>query len=183
MMQRRRALKNLLLIAGGTMLLPSCVQQDKKVSIPLDNLKISKGMEELLAQITATIIPATDTPGAKELGVQHFVLTMVDDCSDKEQQENFMKGLDEVNNLSKKEYNNPFIKCTTQQQLELLTRIDKKEFDGKVNDFFKTTKSLTIRGYTKSKYVMSNLLVYEMAPARFHGSFPIKDKTRFEQNG
>ena len=32
-MQRRAALKNLLIIAGGTVLLPSCVQQDKKASI------------------------------------------------------------------------------------------------------------------------------------------------------
>ena len=76
-----------------------------------------------------------------------------------------------------------FIKCNPQQQLELLTRIDKKEFDGKVNDFFKATKRLTIQGYTKSKYVMSNLLVYELVPGRFHGSFPVKDKKRFEQNG
>ncbi len=182
-MQRRTALKRLLIIAGGTALLPSCVQPDKKVSIPLDNLNISGEQEELLAQITETIIPATDTPGAKALGVHHFVLTMVDDCSEKEQRENFMKGLDEINDLSKKEYSNLFIKCTPQQQLELLTRIDKKEFNGNVNDFFKTAKGLTIRGYTKSKYVMSNLLVYEIAPARFHGSFPVKDKTRFEQNG
>ena len=182
-MQRRIALKKLLLIAGGTMLLPSCVQQDKKVSIPLNNLKLSSEQEELLEQITETIIPATDTAGAKELGTYHFVLTMVDDCSEKEQQENFMKGLDEVNELSKEKYNNAFIKCTPQQQLELLTRIDKKEFDGKVNEFLKMTKGLTIRGYTNSNYVMSNLLVYEIAPARFYGSFPVKDKTRFEQNG
>jgi hypothetical protein len=30
---------------------------------------------------------------------------------------------------------------------------------------------------------MSNLLVYELVPGRFHGSFPVKDKKRFEQNG
>ena len=94
-----------------------------------------------------------------------------------------MKGLDDVNQLSKKEYHNSFLKCTPQQQLDLLARIDKKEFDGEVNDFYKTTKGLTIRGYTKSKYVMTNLLVYELVPGRFHGSFPVKDKTRFEQNG
>jgi hypothetical protein len=182
-MQRRTALKNLLIVAGGTMLLPSCVQQDKKVSIPLDNLKLSAQEEELLAQITETIIPATDTPGAKALGVHQFVLTMMDDCADKEKQDDFMKGLNEVNDLSKKQYNNSFIKCTPQQQLELLTHIDKKEFDGKVNDFFKAAKRLTIQGYTKSKYVMSNLLVYELVPGRFHGSFPVKDKKRFEQNG
>jgi hypothetical protein len=182
-MQRRTALKNLLIIAGGTVLLPSCVHQDKKVSIPLDNLKISGDQEELLAQITETIIPTTDTPGAKALGVHQFVLIMIDDCSEKEQQDNFMKGLDEVNDLSKKHYNNSFLKCTPQQQLELLTRIDKNEFESKVNDFFKATKALTIQGYTKSKYVMTNLLVYELVPGRFHGSFPVKDQKKIVQNG
>ena len=182
-MQRRTALKNLLLVAGGTMLLPSCVHNDKKVSVPLDNLKISADEEELLAQICETIIPATDTPGAKASGVHQFVLTMVDDCSEKSQQDNFIKGLNEVNVLSKKEFNNSFLKSTAAQQKQLLSRIDKKEFEGKVNDFFQAAKDLTIRGYTKSKYVMSNLLVYELVPGRFHGSFPVKNKTRFEQNG
>ena len=182
-MQRRTALKNLLIVAGGTILLPSCVQNGKKVSIPLDNLKISADQEELLAQICETLIPATDTPGAKELGVHQFVLTMVDDCSEKEQQDNFTKGLDEINELSKKQFKNSFLKSTAAQQKELLNRIGKKEFEGKVNDFFRTVKGLTIHGYTKSKYVMSNLLVYELVPGRFHGSFPVKEKTRFEQNG
>lgn len=182
-MQRRTALKNLLIVAGGTLLLPSCVQADKKVSIPLDHLKLTGEQEELLAQISETIIPKTDTPGAKELGVHQFVLTMMDDCAEKEKQDDFMKGLEEVNGLSKKYYNDSFLKCTPQQQTELLGRIDKKEFEGKVNDFFKAAKGLTIQGYTKSKYVMSNLLVYELVPGRFHGSFPVKDKKRMEQNG
>lgn len=182
-MQRRTALKNLLMIAGGTLLLPSCVHDDKKVSVPLDHLKITGDQEELLAQIAETIIPATDTPGAKALGVHQFVLTMIDDCTEKEKQDDFMQGLDEVNDLSKKHYGNLFMKCTPQQQTELLSRIDKKEFEGKVAKFFPAMKGLTIQGYTKSKYVMSNLLVYELVPGRFHGSYPVKDKKRFEQNG
>ena len=118
-MQRRAALKNLLIIAGGTVLLPSCVQQDKKASIPLDHLKLSADQEALLAEIADTIIPKTDTPGAKELGVHQFVLTMVDDCYEKDDQDNFMKGLNEINDLSKKEYDNSFIKCTPQQRQQL----------------------------------------------------------------
>jgi len=182
-MQRRAALKNLLIIAGGTVLLPSCVQQDKKASIPLDHLKLSADQEALFAEIADTIIPKTDTPGAKELGVHQFVLTMVDDCYEKDDQDNFMKGLNEINDLSKKEYDSSFIKCTPQQRQQLLTRIDKQEIKGNVLGFFPLMKELTMQGYMKSQYVMSNLLVYELVPARFNGSFPVKDKKRLEQNG
>ncbi len=182
-MQRRTALKNLLLLAGGTALLPSCLQQDKKASIPLDHLKISADQESLLAEIAETIIPKTDTPGAKELGVHQFVLTMVDDCYPKEKQEKFMKGLDEVNELAQKEFNTSFTKATPQQRQQLLTRIDKKELQGKVADFYPSMKQLTIQGFMKSKYVMSNLMVYELVPSRFNGSFPVKDIKRFQQNG
>lgn len=182
-MQRRAAIKNLLLLAGGTALLPSCLHQDKKAAIPLNHLKISAHQESLLAEIAETIIPKTDTPGAKELGVHQFALTMVDDCYEKEKQESFLKGLDEVNDLSKKQFNTTFLKATPQQRQELLTKIDKKEFEGKVTDFYPKMKGLTIQGFMKSKYVMSNLLVYELVPSRFNGSFPVKDKKRLEQNG
>lgn len=182
-MQRRTALKNLLLIAGGTALLPSCVQQDKKAFIPLNHLKISAAQESLLAEIAETLIPKTDTPGAKELGVHQFVLTMVDDCFEKEKQEHFIKGLEEVNELAQKHLNTSFIKASPQQRHQLLTRIDKKEFGGKASGFYSAMKKLTIQGFLKSKYVMSNLLVYELVPSRFNGSFPVKDKKRLEQNG
>lgn len=181
-MQRRTALKNLLLFAGGTVLLPSCLHEDKKATIPLNHLKVSADQEALLAEIAETIIPKTDTPGAKELGIHQFVLTMVDDCMKKDDQVNFMNGLNEVDALAKKELNTSFIKATPQQRQQLLTRIDKKEIEGKVSGFYPKMKQLTIQGFMKSKYVMSNLVVYELVPGRFHGSFPV-NKTRLQQNG
>jgi hypothetical protein len=181
-MQRRSALKNLLLLAGGTVLLPSCVQEDKKVSIPLNHLTISAEQETLLAAICETIIPKTDTPGAKELGVHQFVLTMVDDCTKKEDQETFINGLNQIDKLSQKLYNNSFGKINNQQREELLTKLDKKEVQGEAQAFFERTKRLTIQGYLKSQYVMTNLLKYELVPGRFHGSFPII-KATLTQNG
>jgi hypothetical protein len=185
MIQRRAALKNLLLIAGGTMLLPSCLNSDRKVSIPLNNLQISADDEELLAEIAETIIPKTNTPGAKELGVHQFVLVMVDDCSSREEQQAFSNGMKLVNKVSKEKYGKPFVKCTPEQRQQLLTKIDANEFeaDKSLNEFFSQTKRYTIQGYLKSQYVMSNLLVYELVPGRFHGSVPVSDKTRLVQNG
>ncbi|HZF63981.1 MAG TPA: gluconate 2-dehydrogenase subunit 3 family protein [Chitinophagaceae bacterium] len=182
-MQRRVALKNILLFTGGTMLFPSCLQQDKKASIPLQKLKVSADQEALLAEVAETIIPKTDTPGAKDLGVHQFVLVMMDDCYEKEDQDKFLNGLSELDKLSKKHYSNSFIKANSQQRQQLLTRIDRKEFEGDVSSFFSAMKQLTVQGFMKSQYVMTNLIVYELVPGRFSGSFPVKDKKRFQQHG
>jgi hypothetical protein len=168
------------------MLLPSCRNSDRKVSIPLNKLKLGADEENLLAEIVETIIPKTNTPGAKELGVQQFVLVMVDDCSSKEDQEAFAQGLKTINKVSEKEYGDAFVKLKPEQRQDLLTKIDLKEFessDKQLSSFFEQTKRYTIQGYLKSQYVMSNLLVYELVPGRFHGNVPVSDKNRLVQNG
>lgn len=182
-MQRRTSLKNLLIIAGGTLLLPSCVLEDTTASIPLDHLQLTAKGEELLAEIAETLIPKTDTPGAKELGIHQFVAVMVDDCYDKETQAQFMIGLKEIDMLSDQHFSKLFTALTSLQREELLYKIENNEIGENVLPFYNLTKRLTIQGYVKSEYVMSNLLVYQLVPGRYHGSFPVKDITRFEQHG
>ena len=91
---RRTAIRHFIFIAGGTVFLPACLQEDGKASVPLKNLKIKASDEKLLSEMVGTIIPATDTPGAKELNGHLFLLKMVDDCTDKEGQQGFVKGMD-----------------------------------------------------------------------------------------
>ena len=40
--------------------------------------------------------------------------------------------------------------------------------------FIQLVKGLTIKGYLSSEYVMTNLRIYEYAPARYHGCVPVK---------
>ena len=49
-----------------------------------------------------TIIPATDTPGAKALNVHQFIQKMVADCYAKTAQETLQKGLDSLDGLAQK---------------------------------------------------------------------------------
>src|SRR5690606_41927465 len=55
-------------------------------SIALNHLQVNGEEEDLLALIAETIIPETDTPGARTVGAHHFTLVMVDDCLPKDQQ-------------------------------------------------------------------------------------------------
>src|SRR5688572_16052291 len=60
-MERRVAIKQLIAMAGGAMLIPSCVQDAKVLTVDLKNLEISQSHISLLAEIAETIIPKTET--------------------------------------------------------------------------------------------------------------------------
>ncbi|WP_423149311.1 gluconate 2-dehydrogenase subunit 3 family protein [Rubrolithibacter danxiaensis] len=173
-MDRRSAVKSFLIAGSALAFFPSCLQDKKITSVKLKNLSIDQDQEKLLGEITETLIPKTDTPGAKDLSLHLFVLKMMDDLFEKEQQEKFVKGLDQIDEIAEKNYNNRFVKLTAPQREELLNRVEKKEFSGDVQSFYPLMKQLTITGYLNSKYVMTKLRVYELVPARFHGCVPVK---------
>ena len=179
-MNRRVLLKQLMLASAGAVLLPGCVFDSKKVAaIPLHNLKISGHQEDLLAAIVDAIIPKTDTPGAKELGIPKFVLVMVDDCSSKEDQATFVAGLDGIESLSKEKLGKSFIDCEPKEKEELLLSIETKKevVSPEVEKTFSSIKGLTIWGYTGTEYVMTNFYKFEFVPGRFHGCVSVTNQS------
>lgn len=92
-MERRLVIKQVLIMAGGLALLPSCLRDKGHSSITLNNIDISLDQENLLAEIAETIIPRTNTPGAKELKLHLYALKMLDDCYEKVDQQKFMDDL------------------------------------------------------------------------------------------
>ena len=172
-MNRRSAVKNFIVFSAGVTLLPSCLQQDNKISLPLKNIQVNGDQERMMAELTKTILPANDTPGAKELSSHLFVLMMVDDCFKREEQEKFIKGLRQFDELSKKKTGASYVKASAAQRAALLKAIEiKKDTPEEVLAFYNATKRLTIQSFTGSEYFLTKVRPYEMAPGRFHGSFP-----------
>lgn len=173
LIKRRAAIRNLLIIAGGAMVLPACYRQSGKASIQLQNLTISEDDENLLAALTETLIPETTTPGAKSLKLHLFVLKMVDDCYTAENQQLFTEGLTSFNEYFKKQSGSSFADATTAKREEVLKVIQAgKDKDKAIKKFYDITKSKTIQGYLNSKYVMTNIVKYELVPSRYNGYFP-----------
>jgi hypothetical protein len=176
-MQRRTALKQLLILTGGVMVLPSCMHKEEGPSIAIKNLKMSAGDEKLLAEMAGTIIPTTDTPGAKDVYTHLYTMKMVDDCSEPEQQDAFVNGLKGVNKLAKDRFNKGFVDCTGHQRASIVADLENKKIDDKdIESFYTIMKKHTVKGYMTSKYVMTSLIRYELVPGRFHGSFPVTQK-------
>jgi hypothetical protein len=184
LINRRVALKQLGIITGGVLLLPSCVKQARAVSVSLKHITITGDQEALLAEVAETILPATDIPGAKGLDVPSFVLRMVDDCYDAGQQKSFMTGLTSLEEEMKKKTGKTFTDSDIAARETFLKGLEeeRKKADeaqtppSDLATFYGMTKRHTVQGFLNSKYIMTNVLVHKMIPGRFDGCVEIKDK-------
>src|SRR5690606_2431463 len=102
LMDRRTALKQMFIVAGGIMIATSCDFSSKAPTIQLNKVKFTLDDEQLLAELVEAIIPKTDSPGAKELNLHLFVMKMLDDCTSPEDQNKFTEGLKAASKLKGK---------------------------------------------------------------------------------
>ena len=126
-MDRREALQRVAIILGGTVLganafLAGCKPADEKTGATFTEKDIA-----MLDEIAETIIPATNTPGAKAAKVGAFMTVMVNDCYDEKDQKEFKSGLNAIREASDKKFNKTFMEITPEQRLELLTGLDKEQ--------------------------------------------------------
>lgn len=156
---------------GGLMALPAWASNWTPETVRATRPLLSSTQTDLLAGMVEAIIPKTDTPGAKDLNVHLFVQKMVADCYPATAQETLRKGLDGLDGLAQKSFSKPFAEGDVTQQTTLLTQLAQ---DITQKDFYGLVKSLTIRGYLSSEYVMTNLTHYQFIPGHYYGCVPVK---------
>jgi hypothetical protein len=194
-MNRRAVIKNLALVVGSAVLLPSCLKNNGTATITLKHLNINSDQEKLIGDFCETIIPKTNTPGAKGLNLHLFVLKMLDDCYTKKDQLTIVKGLTDFDNMVQKKYNQSFSDLNIKDREVVLTEIEnnaKKAGGAKVPAgrntkpqktvdvnplfaFYWAVKQQTLFGYTTSQYFMTKEIVYELVPGRYNAHFPVKN--------
>jgi hypothetical protein len=175
-MDRRSALKFIGVASAAAFILPSCVADPKKVSIALNNLKITGDEEDLLAEFAGTLIPASDSPGAKEVGAHQFALVMVDDCMNKEDQTKYLKGLRAFPDEVKSKTGMSFMKGSAEDKLSILKKLDseKDSLSDDVKMFFTSTRGLIIYGYTSSQHFLTKVKPYQLVPGpNYQGCAPL----------
>lgn len=165
-MKRRETLKYLGLSIGSIISLPAWANNWRSNDLTINSLQMSLENENLLAEIVETIIPTTDTAGAKTLGLHQFIQKIVMDCLDNPSRETFLQGLSMMDVQMKKTYNQSFVECNAQQRLEMLQKLETDK-GNELNKFYGLVKGLTIQGYLTSEYVMVNHYGYKMIPNKF----------------
>ncbi|MDH5602383.1 MAG: gluconate 2-dehydrogenase subunit 3 family protein [Cyclobacteriaceae bacterium] len=179
-MNRRNALKRTAFLIGSatTFTTLGVVTQGCDSGPEVDWTSLSDPyIQSLLAEISETFLPATEEPGAKELGVHHYVTRLLTDCYEKEVQQSFLLGLKQLEEACDKSFGNTFNTCTPDEREEILTGIDgmpneKGELDA-LKSFYPLMKRLTIEGYMKSEYVVTNVLKYKLVPGPYVACAPV----------
>jgi hypothetical protein len=192
-MNRRTVIKNLALIVGGAVLLPSCLHSDGTKYVKLKHIDLNADQESLIGDMCETIIPKTNTPGAKELNLPAFVLKMLDDCYSKKDQQAFLVGLNDFDAMVQKKYNQSFSDLGAKDREAVLTGIESdamkqmhnKQPQGRrmrpqkglgqnpLMTFYWAVKQQTIFGYTTSQFFMTKEIFYDMVPGRYNVHYPV----------
>ncbi|TAH02717.1 MAG: gluconate 2-dehydrogenase subunit 3 family protein [Sphingobacteriales bacterium] len=178
---RRKLLKRgLLLGTGGAIAFGGFKWYDWHKTPDFTFLENNK---ELLNALSETIIPATDTPGAKEANIAEYIIIMIKDCTTKVSQNRFIDGVKAINKKAISKYDKPYARCTVQQQTILLQQYaSSKPFTGKLGkleekyldkSFFYTLKELTVKGYCTSKTGATKGLAYQPVPGQYIGCQPV----------
>jgi hypothetical protein len=182
-MNRREALNMVTLLMGGTIVggsafLEGCKTSDKKAAAALP---LNAGQIAFLDEVAETIIPATNTPGAKAAKVGEFMHVMVTDTYAENDQTIFIEGLSKLDDASNKKFKAEFMKLSPEQRKELLNEIDKeaKEYASKKkkedpNHYFTLMKQLTLLGYFSSEVGATQALRYVPVHGKYEGCIDYK---------
>lgn len=187
-MHRREALKSLAILTSGVVLIPSCNFEKEDILAAYSNLKITATQQTLLRAIADTIIPPGQTKGAADLSVQDFVLVMVNDCLDKDQQQRFVTGLQEFNTFSKEVGGAAFSKLDAAEKEKVVLQglsdvAETGENREAIHTFLSITKQFTIQGFMMSEYIMTEIKPYSLIPGTYRGEVLISSISNMKING
>ncbi|GAA4467607.1 hypothetical protein GCM10023189_51600 [Nibrella saemangeumensis] len=173
-MQRRSALKNLAVAFGGLVSLPAWANGWTPESIGQVST-LSANQEALLAEIVETIIPETNTPGAKSLKIHQFALRVINDCYGEPAKAALTKGLAAAEETAQQTFTKSFMACDATQRKEVFAKLG-NDPDEETKRFAGLIKNVTIQGYMNSEYYLVNVAKYVMAPGFYHGCVPVPSR-------
>ena len=145
---------------------------------PYNPLFLNSDQFRLVEHFSEMIIPADDTPGAKEAGVAEFIdfvlanrvpvnprneprSTQDSIRAGEDAQQRFISGLDWINARSKSEFGREFLDCTDEQQQTFLESLAyKAKFKPTTEsgrEFFQMLRDYTVVGYYTTKIGLESL--------------------------
>ncbi|MEQ5807400.1 gluconate 2-dehydrogenase subunit 3 family protein [Alteromonas sp. NFXS44] len=163
----RRDLLKLIATATGTSFICSpamAVWQEQPALTSVKDSGLDDNTVALITELCETVLPRTDTPGAKDAGLPAFFIGMIRECYTPEQQALMEAGFKDVDARSQEEYGKPFIGLSQKQKTALASKLDSEAlafnrgedspWDGKEDGlphYFTLYKQLMIFGFFTSK--------------------------------
>ena len=179
---RRSALKAAVALVGGTLAATELGLLSKSVAAMTDDSAprfLSQDQFLALQQIVDLIIPGTDTPGALDANVHHFIDLMLAEWASPERQARYVAGLEDIEVRARKVGADSFLASTAPQQIDLLHSLDKEAFAKDSKDiFFSELKKMVLFGYYSSEPGATLELRYQRIPGDYLPCVPLEDDSR-----
>jgi gluconate 2-dehydrogenase gamma chain len=187
-MNRREALQQVAWLMGGAISAPAllgilngCTPRQSAGWKPVF---LNDEQGALVGEVAEIMIPRTDTPGAKDVGIPSFIDLMLKDAYPKEDQGRFIAGLKQFDAQAHEQYGRGFMQLDSAQRGALVratheaaTAVE-RSYTGSAaleRPFVLMTKELTLLGYFTSQAGATQVLQYNPLPGVFKGCVPLSE--------
>jgi len=186
LMNRREALARLMAITGtvaigAELFVTGCrAPAAKSRTEPL-----TAAEQALLDEVAETIVPTTDTPGAKAAGVGPFMAATAKSCYDDRAYASFRRGFAALDEASRDKSGKSFVESTASQRTALLNELDReqrtyarKKGEKDAPHYFRLMKELALIGYFTSEIGCTKALRYVESPGSYDGNLAYRKGDR-----
>jgi hypothetical protein len=178
-MERRDLLKMIAAATGAAFIGSNVFAYEVLPAVKLSGTGFSKDDVGFLNEIGETIIPRTDTPGAKDANVGHMMAVMVADCYTESERQVFINGMKTLNTRCKDMFQKDFILLSKEEKITILSAQDNesKEHNNNVDSvahYFVLMKQLVLFSFFTSEIGATKVLRYVAVPGRYDGEYPYK---------
>jgi len=163
-------------VIGGDFLLSGCKNPETKTALTFSDNDIA-----FLNEVAETVLPQTNSAGAKAANAGTYMSVWVNDCYTTDEQQIFHKGITALDEASKKMNGKSFMESTAEERTKLLIAIDneKKEYyktkkAEEPDHYFQQMKQLAIAGYFCSEKGRKEALRYTPVPGKYIGDLEYK---------
>ena len=180
-MNRRKAIQQTAYLLGGTIsasviagVMSGCQPTGEPDWTPQF---LTKEQAVTISEIAETILPETDTLGAKSLHLTEFIDIMMKDCHSSEEQLQFPKELAKFEEVYQSAIGKSFVNATPEERQKFLIEHEKNALANQQETgekaFISKIKELVIVGYFTSEYAITELMNFNPIPQKFEGCIDI----------
>jgi hypothetical protein len=150
---------------------------------PDASLPFSGAEVDFLDDVAETILPRTDTPGARDAAVGDFIARYTFACHPPEQVVLLKAGIADIEARMRRQQGTGFRQATGAARASLLTDIDREAKEharaGGAPHYFTLMKQLTLFGFFTSEAGATRVARYRPVPGPYQGCIPYVDGETF----
>jgi hypothetical protein len=136
------------------------------------------GQLAVVGEVAEIMIPRTDTPGARDVGVPAFIDTMLGAVYPQADQQRYRAGLAEFEAMAAQRHGRAFLQLPAGERQQLVADAHdaalRAESARNQRPFILMTKELTLLGFFTSEAGATEVLQYEAVPGTYEGCLRLK---------